>query len=72
MRIIHSGSYDSVNGLVMVLCAIHINAEDLGKLRGGNDQCRSIGESVDYRVGQEVDDQTQSQHSERQLKQSHE
>ena len=44
-----------------------MNAEQFWQLRGGNDKRCGIAESVHHRMGDKIDDQSQSQHSEAEL-----
>ena len=52
---------------IMMLGRVDLDAEELGQLRGGDDDGGGVGESVDHRVRQEIDHQSQSQHAQRQL-----
>ena len=63
-----NGSFDDTNDRFIVMVAtVHVDAEHLGKLGGGDDDGRRIGESVHHRVGQKINHKTQPEHSQSEL-----
>jgi len=36
-----------------------MHTKELGQLGGGNNDCRGIGETVDHRMGEEIDEKTE-------------
>ena len=63
------GEDGPVDRFVVMLGLVHIHAEQLGKLRGGDDDGGCVGEPVDDRVREEVDHRPQAENAEQELEQ---
>ena len=69
--IIHRGLSNPGHSLIMMSGLVYVNTKKLGELRRGNDNGRSVGKTVNHRMGEKVDHQTEAKHTQGQLEDTH-